>query len=174
MIQSGLRPDFERIRKARSETRSPERIIAHYELEARLSRTLMASDQNDRLSLYSELYEQLFTELPDHPQRSGREKIRAEQIEVQRAMLLRMLNQSSTYVEIGCGDAVLTKAIAPNVASAIGVDVTEKLVEGDRPASFRFVLSNGINIPLPEATADLVYSNHLMEHLHPDDAVAQL
>ena len=36
------------------------------------------------------------------------------------------------------------------------------------------MLTDGTRIGLPDDYADLVYSNQLMEHLHPDDALAQL
>ena len=85
-----------------------------------------------------------------------------------------MLDAESTYVEIGCGDAALTKLIASHVRCAIGVDVTPVLVTRTSPPAFQFLRSDGVNIDLPANTANLVFSNQLMEHLHADDADAQL
>lgn len=169
-----VRPDFERLRRARSETRPLERLTAHYTLEAALSQRLMKSAREDRSALYGQVYGQLFDELPDHPQRTGRKAVRAELIAAQLALLRPFLTKDSIYVEIGCGDAILTKQVAAYVRSAVGVDVTEQLLEGDPPDSFAFALSDGINLPFPDGMADLVYSNQLMEHLHPEDAAAQL
>jgi len=42
------------------------------------------------------------------------------------------------------------------------------------PSNFQLVLSDGTSIPVPENSVDVVYSNQLMEHLHPDDALEQL
>ncbi len=36
------------------------------------------------------------------------------------------------------------------------------------------ILSDGTSIPVPPGSIDVAYSNQLMEHLHPDDARAQL
>ncbi len=169
-----VRPDFERLRRARAETRPLDRLAAHYALEAALSQKLLASAPGDRAALYGQVYGQLFDELPDHPQRTGRTGVRAELIAAQLALLRPFLTAASTYVEVGCGDALLTKQIAAHVAAAIGIDVTEQLVARDAPASFRFALCDGVVLPLADGTADLVYSNQLMEHLHPEDAAAQL
>lgn len=169
-----LQPKFAWRLAANRETRSPERLAAHYAVEARLARILAAASAVERPALYGSLYRELFASVPDHPQHRGNRSARHAQIDQQAAILLRGLDASSTYVEIGCGDALLTKAIATRVASAIGVDVTEVLVEADAPTAFRFVKSDGVTLALADRSADLVYSNQLMEHLHVDDALAQL
>jgi len=78
-------------------------------------------------------------------------------------------------VEVGCGDAAVTQAVAAFVREAIGIDVTPALVDNAAaPANFRFVQTGGTDLALQTDSADLVYSNQLMEHLHPDDAKRQL
>ena len=169
-----LRPDFDRIRRARHEGRTPERLSAHYQVEARLARQLSQSSRAERSSLYADLYRQLFADVPDHPQHGASTVLRTGRIQAQAANLLKQLGPDATYVEIGCGDAALTKVIAARVRSAIGVDVTPVLVSDDAPPAFKFVQSDGITLDLPTGSADLVFSNQLMEHLHVEDAVAQL
>ena len=168
------RPDFEQLRRARSETRTVDRLAAHYSIETELARRLKHSQRDERMSLYGQVYDRLFEALPDHPQRSGRKTIRADVIAMQVNLLAPFLTPDATYVEIGCGDALLTKTIAGRVKKAVGVDVTGQLIGTDKPSGFEFALSDGIHIELPDGSADLVYSNQLMEHLHPEDAVAQL
>jgi SAM-dependent methyltransferase len=177
-ISSHLRADAARIRQARNEIRDPDRLTAHYAIEAALARELAQSGRAERSRLYSDVYQRLFDSVPDHPQHAGGNERRASRIEGQSRALLRLLGPDAapdaTYVEIGCGDAALTKVIAGHVRHAIGVDVTEKLITGPAPAAFAFVLSDGVIIDVPDDSADLVYSNQLMEHLHVDDAVFQL
>jgi SAM-dependent methyltransferase len=171
---SRMRPNFERIRRARGETRSAERLKHHFAVEAALARRLLESDRSERSHLYADVYRQLFESVPDHPQHRGDQAIRLDRIEAQVAMLRRWLGPNTTYVEIGCGDAALTKAIARYVHATIGVDVTPALVGGPAPEAFRFVQSDGVTLEIPANSADLVFSNQLMEHLHVEDAVAQL
>ncbi len=42
------------------------------------------------------------------------------------------------------------------------------------PPNFRLEISDGVSVPVPNGSADVVYSQQLMEHLHPEDALAQL
>ena len=170
-----FRSDFDRIIKATRETRTPERLAAHFDIESRLATRLRVADAEERRDLYSSLYRELFAGLPDHPQHRVDSDIRDMRVARQCAFLLRRLDRQSIYVEIGCGDAALTKRIAPEVRSAIGVDVTDALIgAGPHPEGFRFLGTDGTRIALADNMVDLVYSNQLMEHLHPDDAAAQL
>lgn len=169
-----LRPDFERVRKARGETRSADRLRYHFEVELGLARELAQSSRADRAHLYSDVYRRLFDTVPDHPQHRGQRANWQQRIQAQATMLRRWLGPHATYVEIGCGDAAPTKVIANHVQTAIGVDVTSALVTGAAPAAFRFVQSDGVNLSIPDDTVDLVFSNQLMEHLHIEDATFQL
>ena len=91
------------------------------------------------------------------------------------AFLRRYLSPDATYVEIGCGDAAVTRAVAPYTREAVGVDVTPALVSADAaPPNFRFVRPDGVDLALPAGGADVVYSNQLVEHLHPDDMPGHL
>jgi SAM-dependent methyltransferase len=55
------------------------------------------------------------------------------------------------------------------------VDVSGEITKGAaRPANFELILSDGSSIPVPAGSVHVAYSNQLMEHLHPDDALEQL
>ncbi len=165
---------MEKLRSARGEHRSVQRLQAHFEIEQRLAARLASSSRDQRLVLYGTVYGELFESVPDHPQRNVSDDIRSRRLKQQTEFLISLLDGESTYVEIGCGDAALTKLVASHVRCAIGVDVTPVLVIGNSPSAFHFLRSDGVNIDLPAGTADLVFSNQLMEHLHADDAGAQL
>jgi len=170
-----FRRDIERLRSVNNEVRSPERLHAHYEIEATLASRLRNSQSEERGSLYTKLYSELFACLPDHPQHRIDPAKRQQNTANQVAFLRSQLRAGDTYIEIGCGDAAVTQALAPFVQAAIGVDVTPVLIgQASAPANFRFVQTNGTDLALDTDCADLVYSNQLMEHLHPDDAERQL
>ena len=167
------------LRRGANETRSPERLRAHFEIETRLAARLRAASREERANLYTAIYEELFAELPDHPQHRADRAVRVARIARQVAMLRRDAGAGApangvVYVELGCGDAALTRALAPHVGEAVGVDVTDALQGDGAPPNFRFLLSDGVHIDLPSASVDLVYSYQLMEHLHVDDALDQL
>lgn len=170
-----LRPDAERLRAMNREVRPPDRLRAHYEIERELAARLRASRREERGSLYGEVYDELFARLPDHPQHKADPEKRCRNTEMQVAFLRPLLSPDAVFIEVGCGDAAVTKAVAAHVREAVGIDVTSALVDqAGAPANFRFMRTDGTSLALADGTADLVYSNQLMEHLHPDDARQQL
>lgn len=172
--QHVLRPDYEWLRVARREKRALERVVAHYELEHSLAQELMNSTREERATLYGAVYDRLFKQLPDHPQWTIDADARARQAASQLRIIAPLLNTSMTFLEVGCGDAVLIKKAAPLVRFAIGADVTDRLVDEHKPDNFKLVLSDGINLPVESGSVDLVLSNHLIEHMHPDDVAPHL
>jgi len=170
-----LRPDAKRLRAMNREVRPPDRLRAHYEIERELAERLRASQPEERGSLYGEVYTELFARLPDHPQHKADPEKRRRNTAIQVAFLRPLLPPDAVFLEVGCGDAAVTQAVAAHVQEAVGIDVTGTLIDhAAAPANFRFVRTDGTNLPLADGMADLVYSNQLMEHLHPDDARQQL
>ena len=174
-ISEPFRPDVERQRCVNGELREPERLRAHYEVERELATRLRSAPPEGRSSLYGDVYAELFARVPDHPQHKIDPAKRLRNTAAQVAFLRSFVQPSSVFVEVGCGDAAVTQAVAGFVTEAVGIDVTPALIDAAHtPPGFRFVRTNGTDLNLPTDYADVIYSNQLMEHLHPDDAVSQL
>ena len=169
-----FRADLDQLRSESGDLRSPSRILAHYELEKELASKLRNASKEERASLYGQLYSQLFSQIIDHPQRTRPKDELSKRLSPQLTLLAPYLKNVNVFVEIGCGDAALSIALAQNGYTAIGVDVTSELIPPEDQNNFRFVLTNGTTLDLPSSSADVVYSNQLMEHLHPEDAHQQL
>ncbi len=90
-------------------------------------------------------------------------------------LLKPFLRPDLTFLEVGAGDAKLSLAVCPHVRQVYGLDVAQEITGRVRgPANLKFVHSTGCDVPLPDESVDLAYSDQVMEHTHPDDAVAQL
>ncbi|MHC2576699.1 SAM-dependent methyltransferase [Bradyrhizobium diazoefficiens] len=169
-----LRPDYVAIQRRRKDSRPPERLIAHYELERSLADRLRIAGRDERSRLYGEVYSTLFDSLPDHPQKTTA-GLRTGRIAKQVKLLKPLMGRSDVYLEIGCGDALLPFALSGFARQVLGLDVTDALVDfAAAPANFRFVKTDGVEILLAENSVDLAHSDQLMEHLHVEDAEAQL
>ena len=174
-VAISLRSDAGRLRAMNQELRLPDPLRAHYEIERELAIRLRSSRQEKRGALYSEVYTELFARLPDHPQHKADPEKRRRNTAIQVAFLRTLLPPAAVFIEVGCGDAAVTQLVAAHVQEAVGIDVTGTLIDhAAAPANFRFVHTDGTNLPLVDGMADLVYSNQLMEHLYPDDARQQL
>jgi SAM-dependent methyltransferase len=159
------------------DNRSHERIRFHYEVEKELASRLSHASAAERLKLYPLVYRELFQRVTDHPMliRKDDPISRDQYIEEQIDLLRPFLKPDTTFVEIGPGDCTLLFEVSKVVQSTYGIDVVENLTSGTgAPPNFKLLLTDGIKIDIPSGSADIAYSNQLMEHLHPDDAFEQL
>lgn len=161
-----------------ADTRSQTQLEHHYRVERELADRLRNASKADRRHLYSEVYDELFRRVPDHPQLSRKVSAAdsARAVALQQKFLGRFIRgENITFLEIGPGDCALSIEISKSVARVYAVDVSSSITKKRAfPPNFQLVISDGTNIPVPEGTVDVAYSNQLMEHLHPDDAREQL
>ncbi|HEX3467489.1 MAG TPA: class I SAM-dependent methyltransferase [Candidatus Elarobacter sp.] len=156
--------------------RSEARIRAHYEVERELAQRLRDASKPERRVLYTQLYDALYRELPDHPQLTNA-SLSERSAEIARIVsrLAPFLSSTSVFLEIGPGDCGLSFALARRCAYVHAVDVSDGVCDvAAQPPNFALHLSDGTSIPLPDESVDLAFSDQLMEHLHPDDARDQL
>jgi ubiquinone/menaquinone biosynthesis C-methylase UbiE len=174
IFMATFRKGYRRILAVDRDPRSPERITAHYELERELAARLRNARKTERPAVYGHVYSELFARIADHPQHTASRDVNSARLRSQIRIVTPYLSRSSTFVEIGCGDAALSVAVAQITGTSIGVDVTEALIPVHKPSNFQFLKTDGTTLNLESSSADLVYSNSLIEHLHPDDARDQL
>jgi SAM-dependent methyltransferase len=157
--------------------RSPDQIRQHYEVERELAATLRSAPKERRMRLYAELYDQLYRRVPTHPQLTRKRSPEAvgRDTQLQLRFLGRFLKPAETFLEIGAGDCNLSFEVARRVRKAFALDVSAEIMKHTgAPKNCELLLSDGCSIPVPPASIHVAYSNQLMEHLHPDDALEQL
>ena len=157
--------------------RSFERIKHHYEVEKKLADKLHNSGREERGTLYTSLYDELFRLVPDHPLLLMKTNsfIREKQVKKSLNLINRLLKPEAVFLEIGPGDCALSIEAAKRVKKVYAVDVSKELTKFTTlPDNLFVLLSDGVKIDLPTDSVDVAYSNQLMEHLHPEDAKAQL
>jgi SAM-dependent methyltransferase len=163
-------------RRWTEDRRTAGQLREHYAIERSLAARLAAAAPELRGALYREVYDELFSAVPHHPQlrrRSSRERHR--QVERELHFLRGLLAADLTFLEVGAGDQGLARRVAQLVREVHAVDVaTEIAALAPAPENLRTHLTDGRHLPLASASIDLAYSNQLMEHLHPDDAGTQL
>lgn len=159
------------------DSRTKQQIRQHYEIEKDLARLLLNAPQQERTRLAAAVYDELYRRVPHHPQHTQKNSPAAvaDAVKTQMQLLQPFLQHCTTFLEIGPGDCALSLKVAAQVAQVYAVDVSSEITRMSvAPENFTLLLSDGRNIPLKNQSVDLAYSNQLMEHLHPDDAIEQL
>jgi len=159
------------------EKRSLERCRVHYEVEKELAARLRLSTREQRKQLYSTVYDELFGRVPDHPllTRKTTQEDRTAKLRRRIRLLEPYLRPDAVFLEIGAGDCHVSLEVARRVDAVCAIEVSEGIVSGvSPPANMQIVISNGVSVPVPDRSISVALSDQLMEHLHPDDALAQL
>nr|PZN61589.1 MAG: class I SAM-dependent methyltransferase [Pseudomonadota bacterium] len=150
-------------------------VAHHYRVETGLARRLLQSTRAERASLYTDLYEQLFREVPWHSQLSARDRTEERELAIRELLdtLRPYLEPDTEFAQIGPRDCVFTARVPRMVRKAWAIDVSPTVMASAAQSAPNLepVLSDGVSVPV---RATLVFSNQLMEHLHPDDAMEQL
>jgi SAM-dependent methyltransferase len=142
-----------------------------FETDAALK--LRTAGRDVRMGLYGAIYDGYAQRFPESLPADDADVERITQFE--KAFLSRFVTPSVVMAEVGPGRCHLAYAVAPLVRKIYGVDVASDTAnKAGRPANFELKLTDGIRMPFDSDSLDLVCSNQLMEHLHPDDAAEQL
>ena len=165
------------IARKRDEVRTPERLRAHYDVERELAdRVRNAGSWEARRAVFSTMYDELFERVPDHPRRASKRSdsdAREKQIRWNLAQLAPYMKPGGTFLEVGAGDCALAARVAGEAKQVYAVDISDQ-VQGELPPNVKLVITDGRSIDVPAGSVDLAFSDQVMEHLHPDDAVEQL
>jgi len=159
------------------EVRSMEQLRKDYEIEKELAARLRNASRQERRFLYSSVYDEYYERVSQAPQliRKSSPELTAVLVSTQMRFLNRFLNKEATFLEVGAGDCALSIELSNHVKQVFAVDASANISEGfTLPHNCKCIISDGISFPVPKNSISVVYSNHLMEHLHPDDAIVQL
>jgi SAM-dependent methyltransferase len=155
-----------------------DQIYQIYESEIKHSDRLRISDSNKRKLLYEKVYEDYYSELPFHPAFKVKNnfEIQKNRLDFQLNKLIPIVNKNQVFVEVGAGDCALSKQLSSYVGKiyALEISQTYAMQENKLPSNMEIIIFDGFHFPFEANTIDFVYSNQLIEHLHPDDALEQL
>ena len=141
---------------------------------------LRAATREDRRRMYGQLYNELYTQVKDHPL-LRRKALSAEAlrrhggIQSQLRFLRRFIKPGSSFLEIGAGSCLVSMEIAKEVKRVIAVDVSDEITRRHNlPPNLELRIFDGVELPVEPGSVDLLYSHQVMEHIHPNDVVDQL
>lgn len=164
------------MKASKSEGRTLEQLREQYEVERQLASRLKQATREERKTLYGAVYDELYSRVPHHPQLTRKANTdRKLQVRGLVDLASRFVSPDTTFLEIGAGDCALSLEMARRARQVYALDVSEQISRNEAPPeNFRLVLSDGCSVPVEPGTVSMAFSNQLLEHLHPEDALDQL
>lgn len=154
------------------DNRSYDSLLRHYKLEKQIASALKQGDREERKKLYHTMYDELFEQVRDHPRLTKRDthrKLDSDQM-LKLNLIKKLLNSSSEYVEFGSGDCRVAFEVCRWCKKVTCIDISDQRdVKLRSPANLTFRVYDGFSLEVGKDETDLVFSNQLIEHLHPDD-----
>ena len=154
---------------------SPESLVKAYEIETEFhSRILSENSREERLKLYSEVYTKVHSIYNEGALEFQRTSDKQPKARKSRLFKRELINRS--ILEIGCGRGAFLMALARSgIAKNLrGMDVT--IPEGkvvDSYPNIEFIKTDITNFYV-ERKFDVIYSNHVFEHIAPADMITHL
>jgi SAM-dependent methyltransferase len=152
--------------------RTLEQIRNHYEIEKTIAIRLKKATREERKIIYRTMYDELFKQVPDHPRLKCREnpKLTALVNRNKLKLIEKFINKSTVFVEFAPGDCRFATSICDRVRSVYGVDISDQRGQFDNvPDNFKLIIYDGYDLQMQENSTDVVFSDQLIEHLHPED-----
>jgi len=152
--------------------RDEKRLRIHYEVEKSIAERLKTVNREERKAIYHTMYDELFEKIPDHSRLERRKSPKKSQkaVDFNLKFLKRHLKNVETFMEFAPGDGKLSIKIAESIAKVYAVDISNQLEENEKlPDNMSLIIYDGYDLNHPKSSVDLVFSNQLIEHFHPEE-----
>src|SRR4030042_1118942 len=153
--------------------RTLEQLQNHYLVEKTIAKRLKNACRSERKLIYATMYDELFRQVPDHPrltQRNDERQVRTAN-KSKLALVREFLTPSSIFVEFAPGDCRFALQVANQVKRVYAIDISDQRDKRNTtPENFTLIIYDGYQLEeIQGNSVDLVFSDQLLEHLHPKD-----
>ena len=145
-----------------------------FRLERRLADRLRHATADERSRLYAEVYGEYAAQIGAAAAED------TASADLQLRLLEPWLEATTRFIEVGAGSGAVARQVARRVAHATAIEAVIPSLEslGEEPTEVRppevpgtlqWMTNEQANRAIKPDLADLVFSCHVLEHLHPDD-----
>lgn len=138
-----------------------------FEYERILRERVMTSSKIERTEIYTQVYAMMFSQYPDHSVfildaeriRNGKLKART---------LTPLLKVPSDVLEVGCGRGDVLAELTRRGHRCVETEPSHHMI-ASCTKEVRVLVGCADILEFPDSSFDLVFSQQVLEHLHPDD-----
>lgn len=152
--------------------RTFDQVRIHYEVEKAIAARLKKATMEERKTIYQTMYDELFKKVPDHPRLTRRKDKKLTLVANKSKLNLvnRFINKSTDFAEFGAGDCIFATSICRSVRFVYGIDISDQIgLLENIPDNFELMIYDGYNLKMQPDSVHVVFSDQLIEHLHPED-----
>jgi hypothetical protein len=164
-----------KLKKPLPPNRSFEQVMNHYLVEKSIAEKLKKANMRERKLIYATMYDELFKKVPDHPRLMQRDNdqltLRANIGKM--ALIRRYFDKSAVFAEFAPGDCRFVMEVAKHFRWAYGIDISDQRNPTHKaPDNFKLFIYDGFDLNEIESNCvDIMFSDQLIEHLHPEDCM---
>lgn len=161
------------LKKPLPKNRTYDQVKNHYEIEKSIALKLKNSSREERKLIYSTMYDELFSQVPDHPRLTRRQDhADTSSINITKfALVKNYISKQCVFAEYAPGDCNFSLEMSKHVSQVVGIDISDQ--RGDwqeTPENFDLIIYDGYNLDkISDNSLDVIFSDQLIEHFHPDD-----
>lgn len=156
------------------DTRTPERIKHHFEIEKEIAGRLKKANREERKVLYRTMYDELFEKVPDHPRITRRTNpVRTAKVNKDKFQFIeKFIHPEKVFAEFAPGDCLFSFQMASHFKKVYGIDISDQTGnEATRPDNFELLIYDGYEINCPDEIVDILFSDQLIEHIPADETL---
>lgn len=140
-----------------------------FELERRLHRRIMHSSRADRAAVTASAYDELLSTFPDHSVFVN-DQTRVAIGKRNAAMFAPLVKPGARILEVGCGRGDVIAALANAGHSCTGIEPSKQMIDLCATSNaLRIQFGVADKLEFPDDSFELVFSQQVLEHIHPDD-----
>lgn len=139
--------------------------------EKALRERILASAREERPNVITAGYDELFSSFPDHTVFAGSQEGRARIGRLSAGMIAPLLPVKARVLEVGCGRGDTIHALSAMGFSCWGIEISETMVNmANELGGATVVQGTADRLNFQDGFFDCVFSQEMIEHLHPDDS----
>jgi len=157
--------------------RTWEQLRNHFEVEREIAAQLKSANREERKGIYATMYDDLFARVPDHSRLQIRDDAIRSKVanQVKWSLVKPFLEPEFKLIEFAPGSCKFSVEVCPHVREVVGIDISDQTGGMDSlPENFHLVIYDGYDLDYERGSADMIFSDQLLEHFHPDDTELHL
>ena len=138
---------------------------AQFDFERILHLRILKSSPEDRFSVISRSYAELFKRFPNHDALDTRNDKKTRKLKA--GLIAPLAKSGDKILEIGCGRGDVLLELAERGCDCVGLESSQDMIDITSGVKIMFGVADKLDFP--DESFDLVFSQQVLEHLHPED-----